>query len=102
MIFSIIELSQIGILPGLKWHNYSKIFHGLFGIAETKEGAIPEEGIEGIIDLANLRDESNAKQKKRMFFRFQAMMSYWKSIKLFRINLAWNILNHVLSEKFKE
>ena len=36
MIFSIIELSQIGILPGLKWHNYSEIFHGLFGIPETK------------------------------------------------------------------
>ncbi len=75
---------------------------GYSAYLKPREGAIPEEGIEGIIDLANLRDESNAKQKKRMFFRFQAMMSYWKSIKLFRINLAWNILNHVLSEKFKE
>jgi hypothetical protein len=27
--------------------------------------SIPEEGIEGILDPANLRDESNAKPKKR-------------------------------------
>lgn len=32
---------------------------------KPRQEAISEEGIEGIIDLANLRDESNAKQKKR-------------------------------------
>ena len=32
---------------------------------KPRKEAISEEDIEGIIDLANLRDESNAKQKKR-------------------------------------
>ncbi len=32
---------------------------------KPRQEAISEEGIEGIIDLANLRDKSNAKQKKR-------------------------------------
>ena len=38
---------------------------GYSAYLKPRQEAISEEGIEGIIDLANLRDESNAKQKKR-------------------------------------
>jgi len=38
---------------------------GYSAFLKPRQETISEEGIEGIIDPANLRDKSNAKQKKR-------------------------------------